>query len=88
MGIPDKLPDKGNIDQDIVNGNDNLPARLTRQNGTDEVTGITETPFDEEEEREAGGRLELVIGIDLGDLGKEPGDETEGAQHGGHESEG
>ena len=80
MGIPEELNNKGNINENVIDSNDDLPTSLACQNRTDKITSIAETPLDEEVDREASRGLELIVGIYLRELSKQPGNETERAQ--------
>lgn len=72
MSVPEELSDQGDINQDIVGRNNDLPTGLSREQRAHQVRRIAQTPFNEEESRETSGRLELVVLIYLGDLSKQP----------------
>lgn len=53
----------------------------------EKIAEVTETPFDEEEDREAGGAGDAPVLVDLWQLGEEPGADGEEAEGVGGEGE-
>lgn len=72
MCVPEELNHQSDIDGDIVAGDHNLPPGLPGEQRTDEITRVAGTPDYQEEDGEAGGRLQLVVLVYLRQLGEEP----------------
>ena len=85
--VPDVLQDEHHVDEDVVPGDNHLPRGLVREQRAEEVRGVSQAPFDQEENREPGCGLQVVVFDDLGELGEQPGEDAETAQKGREERE-
>ena len=65
VGIPKILEYQNHINKDIIRRDNLLPAGLSCKHGPDEIRAVTQAPDDKEEERQAHGRLNLVVFIYL-----------------------
>lgn len=70
---PDPLRDKRKVHEAVVRPNNDLPCRLSSQEGAKEICQVTQAPFDKESDAQTGRGLEPVVLDDLGQLGEEPG---------------
>lgn len=72
MRVPEILQNKTYVHKSIVTRNDHLPARLMREQRTQQVCQITQQPFCKEEYRQSCCRLYFVVLIYLWHLRKQP----------------
>ena len=66
VGIPRVLPHEDEVNEDVVSRHEDLPTRLPRKDGTQQVGRVAQAPLDQEEDAEPAGGADGIIGEDLG----------------------
>jgi len=85
--IPHPLSAEAAVDENVVGSDDDLPRRLAREEASQQVGHVAEQPFGQEKGAEPGGGFELVVLVDLWELGEKPCYDATGAEKGGQKGE-